>query len=70
VSHIVFDVRSHLGGANAGGKSAKRIGGTSCAEQQPVVSQYFLDLHSSKSRMLLSWDFGMAGTSSYCVTSF
>jgi hypothetical protein len=30
------------------------------AEQKPLVSQEFFDLHNSKRRMLLSWDFGMA----------
>jgi len=63
-AHTVSDVPSHLGRANARGKSATRIVSTIAERargiKKPLVSQEFFDVHSSKRRMLLSWDFGMA----------
>jgi hypothetical protein len=62
--HTVSDVRSHLAGVNARGKSSTRIASTmaegAARYKKAHVNKESFELHSSKRRMLLSWDFGMA----------
>jgi len=67
-AHIVSDVRSHLGDANARGKSATRtpsaIAEGAARNKAPGQPRVF-DSHSRKRRMPLSWDFGMADAGCY-----